>query len=143
MNTTNNIKRIMQNSPLNNEQPINESSSLLKISNASYSLQDENEIAKICRRNQQQKRWILCINSNNKQLKQLAEDIDTSKLLRVGGHHNISLEHIKQTLLKGNCSTVVIYHSNFAHKQLMELQHCAQIGNTQCIISTQGGKTLH
>ncbi|NMP16643.1 hypothetical protein [Thalassotalea sp. Y01] len=102
------------------------------------------DLALLCQHNQQQKRWILCVDSDDLDIQPLAEKIDCSKLLRVNGQHQpLAFEKIATTLLRGNCSTVIIWDQTFSESQLQMLQSCAKHGNTECIIVNSAKSVLH
>lgn len=116
----------------------------LQIANAEEGNFFANELVQVCRSKQQDKRWILCVDSNEKAVLQLAEQVDKNKLLRVNGQHkSVEFEKIQRTLLKGNCSTVVLCDSQFSAQQLRSLQICAERGNTQCIVINKINQQLH
>ncbi len=116
----------------------------LKVTNITEIGHHKDKISSICRKYQQQKRWILCVNGNDQQMRQLAKQVDKSKLLRVNGQKSdVSFEQIKEVLIKGNCSTVVLYQSAYNQQQLLTLQQCAQLGNTQCVVINCHANTLH
>jgi len=86
----------------------------------------------------------LCVDSEESDLLELAKSIDTSKLLRVNGQNkSISFDKIQRTLLKGNCSTVVLCESKFSAQELRSLRICAKRGNTQCIVVNKQKPQLH
>ncbi|MDG1734105.1 MAG: hypothetical protein P8M49_04075 [Thalassotalea sp.] len=102
------------------------------------------KLVKVCQSKQQDKRWILCVDSEESDLLELAKSIDTSKLLRVNGQNkSISFDKIQRTLLKGNCSTVVLCESKFSAQELRSLRICAKRGNTQCIVVNKQKPQLH
>ncbi|WNC73781.1 hypothetical protein RGQ13_07260 [Thalassotalea psychrophila] len=103
-----------------------------------------NDLAEVCAKNQQQKRWILCVDSDESSLQTLADTVDKSKILRVNGQHQpIAFDKIARTLLKGNCSTVILCDHDFSERQLMMLQSCAKQGNTECIVVNKKQNQLH
>lgn len=107
----------------------------LSVENNSSNTFFADKLVKVCQAKQQDKRWILCVDSEESDLLELAKSIDTSKLLRVNGQKkSISFDNIQRTLLKGNCSTVVLCESKFTEQQLRALRICAKRGNTQCIV---------
>ncbi|WOH38667.1 hypothetical protein RI844_05470 [Thalassotalea fonticola] len=102
------------------------------------------DLAKVCAKNQKQKRWILCVDGDESSLQTLAENVDTSKILRVNGQRQpIAFDKIARALLKGNCSTVILCDHDFSERQLMMLQSCARQGNTECIVVNKKQNQLH
>ncbi|WP_371185351.1 hypothetical protein [Thalassotalea maritima] len=96
------------------------------------------DINKVCKQNQHQRRWILCIDLESNDVQGLAKHVDHGKLLRVNGEGKpISFEKIMTTLQRGNCSTVIIGSAHFSQSQLAILQRCAEHGRTECIIKRQ------
>ena len=103
-----------------------------------------NELIEKCTKNQQQKRWILCIDGDEMCVQSLAANIDRSKLLQVNGQHQpVAFDKIARALLKGNCSTVILCDPQFTEQQMLMLQSCAKHGNTECIIINKSKKNLH
>jgi hypothetical protein len=47
---------------------------------------------------------------------------------------NVNLEHIKNTLLKGTCSAMILSNANYNQAELKEISRCAALGKTQCIL---------
>ncbi len=116
----------------------------LRIENNKSNRFVSNELIDVCRTQQQDKRWILCVDGNDSDVYQLAEHLDSNKLLRVNGQHkSVGFDKIQRTLLKGNCSTVVLCDPDFTAQQLRSLQICAQRGNTKCIIVNKHCQQLH
>lgn len=102
------------------------------------------DILNVCKRNQLQKRWILCVDGKEAYVQQLAKNIDKSKLLRVNGHHQpIGFDKVARALLKGNCSTVILCETNFTTEQIDILKGYARQGNTQCILVNSTTSQLH
>ncbi|KGJ99613.1 hypothetical protein [Thalassotalea sp. ND16A] len=102
------------------------------------------DLAKVCIKNQQQKRWILCVDGDDSRVQSLAKSIDKSKLLRVNGQHQpIAFDKIARALLKGNCSTVILCDPQLSEEQLLMLQSCAKHGKTECIVVKNTPKQLH
>jgi len=91
----------------------------------------------ICQNHHNDNKWILMINPENDSLDQLSNmgKINPEKILKVNANKvNISLEHIKNTLLKGNCSAMILSNAHYNKAQLQEISRCAAQGKTQCII---------
>ncbi|MEW6998599.1 hypothetical protein AADZ86_12960 [Colwelliaceae bacterium BS250] len=122
----------------------NHSDTWLKIADDTKDNFFANELVQVCHSKQQDKRWILCVDSDDKDLLQLSKQVDKNKLLRVNGQHkNVEFDKIQRALLRGNCSTVVLCDTKFSAQQLRSLQICAQRGNTQCIIVNKAKQQLH
>lgn len=102
------------------------------------------EIAQLCMTNEQDKRWILCVDGNDSEVYRLAESVDKSKFLRVNGQQNkIPFDKIQSTLLKGNCSTIVLCDPAFSPQELRTLQLCAVQGQTKVIVLNNSKPTMH
>ena len=56
---------------------------------------------------------------------------------------NVNVEHIKKTLLKGNCSAMILSNAQFNQAEMNELSRCAALGKTQCIVLQQTTTKLH
>jgi len=91
----------------------------------------------ICQNHHDDNKWILMINPENNSLDQLSSmgKINPEKILKVNANKvNVSLEHIKNTLLKGNCSAVILSNVHYNQIELNEISRCAAQGKTQCIL---------
>lgn len=91
----------------------------------------------ICQNHHDDKKWILMINPENSSLEQLSNmgKINPAKILKVNANKvNVSLEHIKNTLLKGTCSAMILSNANYNQAELKEISRCAALGKTQCIL---------
>ncbi|MGB1262154.1 MAG: hypothetical protein ACPG52_04500 [Cognaticolwellia sp.] len=104
----------------------------------------------ICQNHDDAHKWILMINPESDSLDQLSimGKIKPEKILKVNANKvNISLEHIKNTLLKGTCSAMILSDAQYDQKQLQEISRCAAQGETQCIIlqknTTKATSQLH
>ena len=100
----------------------------------------------ICQNHQIDGKWILMINPENESLDQLSTmgKIKPEKILKVNANKvNINLEHIKRTLLKGNCSAIILSNAQFSPVEMSELSSCASLGKTQCIVLQQTTTKLH
>ncbi|TWX72497.1 hypothetical protein [Colwellia sp. C1TZA3] len=104
----------------------------------------------ICQNHHDDKKWILMINPENASLEQLSNmgKINPAKILKVNANKvNVSLEHIKNTLLKGTCSAMILSNANYDQAELKEISRCATLGKTQCILlqkaDFQAIKQLH
>lgn len=138
MDTINRLK----NKQINNKFNSTHSWDGIALTNSSQA--DRDNLLNVCKINQRQKRWILCVDGKDADVQQLAEYIDQSKLLLVNGQHRpIAFDKIARALLKGNCSTVILCEENFSKKQIEKLKTCAQHGNTQCILLNQASTQLH
>lgn len=94
----------------------------------------------ICKKHYDNSKWILMVNPENDSLEQLSNmgKIDPAKILKVNANKvNVSLEHIKNTLLKGTCSAMILSDTNYNEDELNEIAHCAALGKTQCILLQQ------
>ena len=101
-------------------------------------------LAKVCLKNQQQKRWVLCVDGDDEDVLTLADNIDKSKFLRVQGHQQpVAFDKIARALLKGNCSTVILNNPQLTDSQIILLHSCAKQGNTECIIVNKAQSKLH
>jgi len=101
----------------------------------SYDLSEKYQ--KICQNHHDDNKWILMINPENDSLEQLSMmgKINPEKILKVNVNKvNINLEHIKNTLLKGNCSAIILSNAHYSQAELDEISRCAAIGKTQCIL---------
>jgi len=104
----------------------------------------------ICKNHYDDNKWILMINPESDSLEQLSNmgKINPAKILKVNANKvNVSLEHIKKTLLKGTCSAMILSGANYDKAELNEISRCAALGKTQCIILQQSDsaqtKKLH
>lgn len=91
----------------------------------------------ICQNHHDDNKWILMINPENDSLEQLSNmgKINPAKILKVNANKvNVSLEHIKNTLLKGTCSAMILSDTNYNQAELKEISRCAAQGKTQCIL---------
>lgn len=94
----------------------------------------------ICQTHCADNKWILMINPDDKPLVQLSSEgkIDPAKILKVNANKvNVNFIHIKNTLLKGNCSAIILAKTEFNQKQIAELSTYAEQGKTQCILVQQ------
>tara|TARA_R110000737_G_scaffold317535_1_gene328240 strand:- start:9994 stop:10464 length:471 start_codon:yes stop_codon:yes gene_type:complete len=101
----------------------------------SYDLSEKYQ--NICQIHHNDNKWILMINPENDSLEQLSMmgKINPEKILKVNVNKvNINLEHIKNTLLKGNCSAIILSNAHYNNAQLKEISRSAALGKTQCII---------
>lgn len=103
----------------------------------------------ICLNHHNDHKWILMINPENNSLEQLSimGKINPERILKVNASKvNVSLEHIKNTLLKGTCSAMILSNAHYSQAQLTEISHCAASGKTHCILlqkTTQQINQLH
>jgi cell division inhibitor SulA len=140
-------------------------SSMTRNHNNWFELKDitnQNELSKqyatICHQHNQQKKWVLFINPVETSLERLSSihGVDISKVLCVtvkGKQVNyenrddgvtLNIEQIKSVLCRGNCSAVILSNANLAQQELNELNSCAQLGQTQCVLlSTAQGINIH
>lgn len=116
----------------------------VKVEQAHSSSFYRDTLAKVCLKNQQQKRWVLCVDGDDDDVLTLADNIDKSKFLRVQGHHQpVAFDKIARALLKGNCSTVILNNPQLTDSQIIILHSCAKQGNTECIIVNKTQPNLH
>ena len=107
---------------------------IIRVNNA-YDLSEKYQ--NICQNHHDDKKWILMINPESDSLEQLSSmgKINPAKILQVNANKvNVSLEHIKNTLLKGTCSAMILSDTNYNQAELMEISRCAAQGKTQCIL---------
>jgi cell division inhibitor SulA len=104
----------------------------------------------ICQSHHDDHKWILMINPESDSLEQLSNlgKINPAKILKVNANKvNVSLEHIKNTLLKGTCSAMILSDANYSQAELKQIAQCATVGKTQCILlqktNMQASKQLH
>ena len=100
----------------------------------------------ICQSHHTDNKWILMINPENESLDQLSSmgKINPNKILKVNANKvNVNVEHIKKTLLKGNCSAMILSNAQFNQTEMNELSRCAALGKTQCILLQQAVSKLH
>ncbi len=91
----------------------------------------------ICQNHHNEHKWILMINPENDSLEQLSTmgKINPERILKVNASKvNVSLEQIKNTLLKGTCSAMILSNAHYNQAQLKEISHCAALGETHCIL---------
>lgn len=91
----------------------------------------------VCQHHQHGRKWILMINPESKLLEQLHSQgkIQPKNILKVDTTKvNMKLEHIKQALLKGNCSALILSNTHFNDDELRLITECAAQGKTHCII---------
>jgi len=106
------------------------------------------QYASICQQHKQQKKWVLFINPDEASLEQLAKihGVDISKVLCVnvknkpgidaqdGELLNLNIKQIKNVLCRGNCSAVILSNASFKQEEIIELNSCAEQGETQCLV---------
>jgi cell division inhibitor SulA len=104
----------------------------------------------ICQSHHDDNKWILMINPENDSLEQLSNlgKINPAKILKVNANKvNVSLEHIKKTLLKGTCSAMILSDAHYNQAELKQIAQCAALGQTQCILlqktNSKPPKQLH
>ncbi|KGJ87374.1 hypothetical protein [Colwellia psychrerythraea] len=105
--------------------------------------------ATICQQHNQEKKWVLFINPEESSLEQLAgtHGVDISKVLCVSfkGKNKVNnmldkksahldIEQIKKVLCRGNCSAVILSNAYFATDEIADLDTCARLGETQCVL---------
>ena len=100
----------------------------------------------ICQNHQNDHKWILMINPENDSLEQLSimGKINPERILKVNASKvNVSLDHIKSTLLKGTCSAMILSNAHYNEAQLKEISHCAALGETHCILLQKTAQQLN
>ena len=129
---------------------INLSSAWCNVINVDSACDVSEKYQDICQNHHNDKKWILMINPENSSLEQLSNmgKINPAKILKVNSNKvNVSLEHIKHTLLKGTCSAMILSNANYNQAELKEISRCATLGKTQCILlqkkDVQAIKQLH
>ena len=91
----------------------------------------------VCQNHYDDNKWILMINPENESLEQLSNmgKINPAKILKVNANKvNVSLENIKNTLLKGTCSAMILSDANYNQAEINEISRCAALGKTHCIL---------
>jgi len=121
---------------------LTEAYSKLTVKNPNNKVSLANEFVNICQQYDQDERWILMIDPQEKDIAFLNQNkqINRSKILRVNSNKvKLDSKNIKSTLAKGNCSAIILCDSKFAKQQLTSFNQYAKQGNTQCIVlnSTQ------
>jgi len=82
-------------------------------------------------------KWILMINPEDEMLESLGKGnkIDVSNILRVNTpSQKMKIKHIKNALIKGHCSAIVLAEAYFNKEEIAELTNYAEQGKTQCVI---------
>ena len=100
----------------------------------------------ICQHHGNENKWILMINPENEPLDQLSNlgKINPAQILKVNANKvNVNLEHIKNTLLKGNCSAMILSNAQFSEAEISEISNCAALGKTHCIMLQKTVSQLH
>ena len=103
------------------------------------------EYADICQQHHLNNKWILMINPENDSLEQLSQqsEVDTSKILKVTTNTSKTvLKNIASALSKGNCSAVILSNPSLAHDEMSQLNRCAKLGKTACIV-LENSNQLH
>jgi hypothetical protein len=143
MFNTNKIKLKLNNNNLaitpviNLSREINLSSAWCNTISVKNSYDISEKYQDICQNHYDDNKWILMINPVNESLEKLSNmgKINPAKILKVNANKvNVSLEHIKNTLLKGTCSAMILSDSNYNQAELKEISRCAALGKTQCIL---------
>jgi len=96
-----------------------------------------NEYANICSQYKSTERWIMMVDPEADSLEQLVMDhsIDPTRVLRVSSrHHPVKLNNIERTLLKGNCSALILCNPKLKSKEVSKLTKVVAQSDTQCII---------
>jgi cell division inhibitor SulA len=121
----------------------------LKLANVENHQELSSHYATICQQHNQEKKWVLFINPEESSLEQLAQThgVDISKVLCVSfkGKNKVNnlldeksahldIEQIKNVLCRGNCSAVILSNASFAADEIIALDNCARLGETQCVL---------
>jgi len=117
----------------------------LTVKNSNYNLGLVNEFVDICQQYDQDERWILMIDPQEKDIALLnqSRQVNRSKILRINSKKvKLNSTNIKTTLAKGNCSAIILCNTQFAQQQLSSFNQYAKQGNTQCIVLNSSQK-LH
>jgi cell division inhibitor SulA len=128
----------------------------LKLANVENQQELSSQYADICHQYNQEKKWVLFINPEESSLEQLAKThgVDISKVLCVSfkgknkTNHlldeksaHLDIEQIKSVLCRGNCSAVILSNASFAADEIIALDNCARLGETQCVLLQNQRKT--
>lgn len=121
----------------------------LKLANVENHHELSSHYATICQQHNQEKKWVLFINPEESSLEQLAQThgVDISKVLCVSfkGKNKVNnlldvksahldIEQIKKVLRRGNCSAVILSNASFEVDEIVALDNCARLGETQCVL---------
>ena len=89
-------------------------------------------------------KWILMVNPQEESFEKLAPTtLNQKNILRVHTNQGrINIDNIAKALLKGNCSAIVLCDLYFTANEMNQLQACAGIGETKCIIISKN-EILH
>lgn len=116
---------------------LSSSSNWLTIKNSKYNVGLATEFVNICQQYDQDDRWILMIDPEEKDIILLnkSKQINRSKILRINSKKvKLDSKNIKTTLAKGNCSAIILCDTKFVQQQLFSFNQYAKQGNTQCIV---------
>ncbi|NQY36098.1 MAG: hypothetical protein HRT37_14220 [Alteromonadaceae bacterium] len=112
-------------------------------------IKDQHQLAQqyttICQQHEQDNKWILMINPEDKSLETLyaSGKINTTKILRVNAkRQTININNIATALKTGNCSAVILCNASIKEEEIHQLSAFAQKGKTQCIV-LKTTTTLH
>jgi len=121
----------------------------LKLTSVENHQELSSQYADICQQYNQEKKWVLFINPEESSLEQLAKThgVDISKILCVSfkgknkTNHlldeksaHLDIEQIKGVLCRGNCSAVILSNASFSTEEIIALDNCARLGETQCVL---------
>jgi len=140
-----NIKNINFSNLNNNKLISNNYTPWFNIENIETNSQITQLYNAICQQHKHEKKWILMINPEDETLETLAHvtNIDTSKILRVNIKENsLNLKSIKNTLIKGNCSAIIMSDTHLKSEEMSQLSYSAKQGKTQCIL-VNNANTVH
>jgi len=128
----------------------------LSLINVTNQFELSSQYAQVCQQHRKAKKWVLIINPDELSLEQLANyhGIDISKILCVNLKNKLAvtqsnreilldIEQIKAVLKKGNCSAVILSNATFDSQEIAQLNHCAQQGETQCVLLKNHAPSNH
>ncbi len=149
VNTLNNKLMNHANSTAQTEQP------WFELTSVDNHHELSSQYANICQQYEQEKKWVLFINPEESSIEHLTQvhGVDITKVLCVtfkgkNKLHNmlseksahLDIEQIKSVLCRGNCSAVILSKASFAVKEMNELNNCARLGETHCVLLTNERK---
>lgn len=103
------------------------------------------QVANICRQHQNQKKWILVINSAEQTLNQLSaqSDIKMNQILCVNSNKvNVEVSNIETAFQKENCAAIVLNDPKFKPEQVKQLRASAGQSQTKLFV-IEGNLAVH
>ena len=103
------------------------------------------QVANICRQHQNQKKWILVINSAEQTLNQLSlqRDIKMNQILCVNSNKvNVEVSNIETAFQKENCAAIVLNDPKFKPEQVKQLRASAGQSQTKLFV-IEGNLAVH